>query len=92
MSEQKLTVFIAIGIFELILLIVLLLVVRSQKRRAAEPPIMTVEEFIGFVERQQRGQIPGTPEFEARIAALDEEDPQFAAAVRADAERKYGHG
>jgi len=51
-------------------------------------PIMTVEELLGFCERQRCGSVPGTPEFEARIAALDAEDPFLAYCVRADAERR----
>lgn len=46
MSEQKLTVFIALGIFELVLLIVLLLVVRDDKRRSAAPYVDTIDELL----------------------------------------------
>jgi hypothetical protein len=54
----------------------------------SETPIMTAAEFVAICERQRLGSVPGTPEFEARIAALDAEDPFFAHCVRADAARR----
>lgn len=58
------------------------------ERTGPETPIMTATELAAICERQRLGSVPGTPEFDARIAALDAEDPFFAHCVRADAERR----